>query len=97
MLIRYVKMTFQEKKVADFLEIFETSKEKIRASEGCQYLELMRDIHQPEVFMTHSHWLSEDALNNYRESELFKSTWSKTKVLFADKPVAFSVESILVV
>lgn len=97
MLIRYVKMTFQEEKVSDFLEIFETSKEQIRAMEGCQYLELMRDINQPTVFMTHSHWLSENDLNNYRESELFKNTWSKTKVLFADKPLAFSVKSVLVV
>lgn len=97
MLIRYVKMTFQAEKISDFLEIFETSKEQIKAMEGCQYLELMRDINKPEVFMTHSHWLSENDLNNYRESELFKNTWSKTKVLFADKPMAFSVESVLVV
>lgn len=97
MLIRYVKMTFHKEKVSDFLEIFEQSKEHIRAMEGCRHLELMRDINQPEVFMTHSHWLSENDLNNYRESELFKDIWSKTKVLFADKPLAFSVESVLVV
>lgn len=97
MLIRYVRMTFQEDKVADFLKIFDESKEKIRAMEGCQYLELMQDLNQPAVFMTHSHWLSEDDLNNYRDSTLFKSTWAKTKVLFADKPMAFSVESIVVV
>lgn len=97
MLIRYVKMTFHKEKVSDFLEIFEQSKEHIRAMEGCRHLELMRDINQPEVFMTHSHWLSENDLNNYRESEFFRDTWSKTKVLFADKPLAFSVESVLVV
>ena len=97
MLIRYVRMTFQEEKVAHFLKVFDESKEQIRAMEGCQYLELMRDKNQPSVFMTHSHWLSEDNLNNYRNSELFKSVWAKTKVLFADKPVAFSVESVVVV
>ena len=97
MLIRYVRMTFQEDKVADFLKIFDESKEKIRAMRGCEYLELMRDINQPAVFMTHSHWISEDDLNNYRDSELFKSTWAKTKVLFAEKPMAFSVESVVVV
>jgi quinol monooxygenase YgiN len=90
-------MTFQEDKVADFLKIFDESKEKIRAMRGCQYLELMRDINQPTIFITHSHWLSEDDLNNYRYSALFKTTWAKTKPLFADKPLAFSVESVLVV
>lgn len=97
MLIRYVRMTFQEEKVNEFLKIFNESKEKIRAMKGCEYLELMRDLNQPAVFMTHSHWLSEDDLNNYRASTLFKSVWAETKALFADKPMAFSVESIVVV
>jgi quinol monooxygenase YgiN len=90
-------MIFQEDKVADFLKIFDESKAQIRAMEGCRYLELMRDVNQPSVFMTHSHWVSEDDLNNYRDSELFKRVWSETKVLFADKPMAFSVESVVVV
>lgn len=97
MLIRYVRMTFQEDKVEEFLKIFESSREQIRAMNGCRYLELMRDINQPAVFMTHSHWLSEDDLNNYRDSELFKSTWAQTKPLFANKPMAFSMESVVVV
>ncbi len=96
MLIRYVRMTFQEDKTEVFQEIFETSKDKIKAMAGCQYLELLRDINQPNIFMTHSHWESETDLNNYRDSELFKTTWAKTKVLFAEKPLAFSVESLTV-
>jgi quinol monooxygenase YgiN len=97
MLIRYVRMTFREDKIEEFQEIFETSKDKIKAMEGCQYLELLRDINQPNVFMTHSHWNSGTDLNNYRDSELFRTTWAKTKVLFAEKPLAFSVESLIVV
>ncbi|CAH0996498.1 hypothetical protein EMA8858_02630 [Emticicia aquatica] len=96
MLIRYVRMTFLEQKTDEFQEIFNASKDKIRAMKGCQYLELMRDINQPNVFMTHSHWDTETDLNNYRDSELFKTTWAKTKVLFAEKPLAFSVESLTV-
>ncbi|AFK03267.1 Antibiotic biosynthesis monooxygenase [Emticicia oligotrophica DSM 17448] len=96
MLIRYVRMTFQEDKTEEFQEIFNSSKDKIRAMAGCSHLELLRDINQPNIFMTHSHWESEKALNNYRDSELFRSTWAKTKILFADKPLAFSVESITV-
>ncbi len=97
MLIRYVRMTFQKDKTDEFQEIFEASKDKIKVMSGCQYLELLRDINQPNIFMTHSHWNSEADLNNYRDSELFKETWAKTKALFAEKAIAFSVESLVVV
>jgi len=97
MLIRYVRMTFQEEKVEAFLKIFDESKEKIRKMEGCQHLELMRDINYPNIFMTHSHWNSEEDLNKYRDSDVFKEVWAQTKVLFADRPMAFSVESVLMV
>ncbi|GAB3174345.1 putative quinol monooxygenase [Telluribacter humicola] len=94
MLIRIVRMTFQPDKTEEFRLIFENSKHKIRARPGCQYLELWQDLHQPYVFVTHSHWESEEALNSYRDSDLFKDTWSRTKALFADKPQAFSVVSV---
>ena len=44
--------------------------------------------------MTYSHWESEEALNKYRDSELFKSVWSFTKALFAEKPQAFSTKKL---
>lgn len=94
MLIRIVRMTFQPDKVGDFLEIFEQSKEKIRARVGCHRLELLRDLDHPNVFMTYSYWDNVEALNQYRDSDLFKTTWAKTKVLFADKPLAYSVERL---
>jgi len=40
MLIRIVRMTFQEEKVAAFLENFESNKKKIRSFPGCRHLEL---------------------------------------------------------
>lgn len=94
MLIRIVRMTFQPEKVADFLVIFDESKHKIRAMPGCHRLELLRDLDQPHVFMTYSYWDNVGALNDYRNSELFKTTWAKTKVLFAGKPLAYSVERL---
>ncbi|ARK10069.1 putative quinol monooxygenase [Fibrivirga algicola] len=97
MLIRFVRMTFQEDRLADFLSIFEASKAKIRVFPGCQHLELLRDLDQPNVRMTHSHWESAEALEAYRQSDLFRTTWAATKVLFADKPVAFSTETVEVV
>ena len=96
MLIRIVRMTFQEDMKEDFLEMLSGVKEKIRAFEGCEYLELWQDADQSNVFMTHSHWKSADDLENYRHSDLFKETWAKTKKMFADKPQAFSAISKMV-
>jgi quinol monooxygenase YgiN len=92
MITRIVKMTFMENHTEQFFEIFLASRDKIRAFKGCHSLELLQDLQDPRVFMTHSTWESEDALNHYRHSELFKSVWARTKVLFADKPEAYSLQ-----
>ena len=94
MLIRIVRMTFRPEEVPTFRAIFEESKQKIREQPGCTYLELWQDTQQPQVFITHSHWASEAALEQYRQSELFRGTWARTKVLFAEKPVAFSAQVV---
>lgn len=90
MIKRLVKLTFRPDKIQDFKQIFEESKEKIKNTEGCLHLELLNDITHPHIFFTLSYWENEAALAGYRQSELFKSTWAKTKVLFADKPEAWS-------
>lgn len=92
MIKRLVKLTFQADKTDDFLAVFESSKNLIRQMKGCQHLELLRDVATPQVFFTLSYWESEADLNAYRDSELFKTTWAKTKILFSDKPQAWSVE-----
>jgi quinol monooxygenase YgiN len=95
MITRIVKMTFMENHTEAFFEIFMASRDKIRAFKGCLSLELLQDIRDPRVFMTHSTWESEEALNHYRDSELFKGVWKKTKILFADKAEAWSLEKQL--
>ncbi len=94
MIRRIVKMTFQNDKIDDFLAIFNESHPKIRAFPGCAHLELWRAQTPENVLFTYSHWENEAALENYRHSELFRTTWAKTKVLFADKPQAWSVDQI---
>jgi len=94
MLVRTVRMTFQPDKVADFQAIFDRSKAHIRAFPGNHHLELLRDPENPAVRMTYSLWTSVDALEAYRQSELFRTTWAATKLLFADKPIAFSGEKL---
>jgi heme-degrading monooxygenase HmoA len=94
MIKRLVKLTFQADKTTDFKDIFEISKAKIRTMEGCLHLELLQDINNPAIFFTLSHWDTEGALNRYRHSDLFKTTWTKTKILFADKPRAWTTEVV---
>lgn len=94
MIKRIVKLTFRETETENFLKIFKSKKKKIRASEGCLHLELWQDVTTPNIFFTYSFWNSEDDLNAYRHSDLFRNTWKETKKLFSDKPEAWSVEMI---
>lgn len=97
MIIRIVKMTFMPEKVNEFLKVFNASKHLIRNFEGCSHLELLNDINSPNIFFTYSYWQSEEALNKYRNSELFAGVWKETKILFADKTEAWSVEQKIIV
>ena len=95
MLKRVVRMTFHEDKVDAFLENFNQNKEKIRNFPGCHHLELWQDENFKNIFMTYSFWDNEVALNQYRDSELFKSVWAVTKPLFSEKPSAFSAKKLV--
>jgi len=94
MLVRIVKMGFYRQNVDIFLENFDATKADIRAFDGCTFLELYRDKKDPSIFFTYSHWESEDALEAYRKSELFKRVWGKIKPLFSIRPEAWSVDKL---
>ncbi len=95
MLVRIVKMSFEPTRIEEFLANFELNKAKIRNFEGCALLELYRDQNNTNIFFTYSYWNSEADLNAYRQSDLFKSVWSKTKPLFNAKPEAWSVDKLV--
>ena len=88
-------MSFADEQVDAFLKNFHENKEKIRAVNGCHLLELLRDKDNPNIFFTYSYWNEQVDLENYRQSDLFKSVWAKTKVLFNEKPQAWSVEKVV--
>jgi quinol monooxygenase YgiN len=94
MVIRIVKMTFYSEKVEEFLIFLEKNKYQIRNFPGCLMVEILQKIDKPNVIMTHSHWESEQHLENYRNSDLFNFVWSNTKIHFEDKPEAFSMLSL---
>lgn len=87
-------MGFYKQNVEVFLENFNNTKTNIRTFEGCTFLQLYRDKKDPSIFFTYSHWESEEALENYRKSELFKTVWSKVKPLFSIRPEAWSVDAL---
>jgi heme-degrading monooxygenase HmoA len=94
MLIRIVKLSFHLENIPAFLENFELVKIHIRNFPGNRLLELYQDKNNPSIFFTYSFWESEDDLENYRKSALFKEVWTYTKKLFNDKPEAWSVDKL---
>jgi quinol monooxygenase YgiN len=92
MFVRIVKMSFHTKHISEFLEMFEEKKQLIRNYDGCKLLELYEDKTNPEIFFTYSYWENEQDLENYRNSNLFKNIWAKTKTFFNAKPEAWSVD-----
>ncbi len=92
MFIRIVKMKFREDACMAFEENFQKVKSSIRAFPGCEHLQLLQDKNDPTIYFTYSYWLSEDDLEAYRHSDLFKEVWAFTKALFDAKPEAWSVD-----
>ena len=96
MIRRIVKMVFRPEETETFQDIFEQSAPFIRQQQGCLHLELWRDENDARIFFTYSLWESPQDLEAYRNSELFATTWTKTKQLFADKPQAWSLHQLAV-
>ena len=94
MIIRIVKLQFQEERIEEFLAFFETIKEKVNNFPGCLGMQLLQDIARPNIFMTYSHWENEEALNEYRYSDTFKIVWPTIKCWFEEPADAWSLMSI---
>ncbi len=93
-MIRIVKMTFKEEHCQEFLTHFDRIKYDILDMPGCESLRLHRDQEVPTIFFTYSRWDSDNALQHYRNSELFQKTWKKIKAWFAERAQASSVDTI---
>lgn len=91
MITRIVQLTIQPENFAAFEEIFYQSKPLIEAFGGCEKTDLFRDLDNPALCFTISYWHSDEDLQKYRSSELFRTTWSKVKPLFAERARAWSL------
>jgi len=94
MINRIVKMTFEPALIDDFMDVFNASKDKIRQFEGCHGMILLQDTQHANILFTYSQWESEAHLNQYRASELFKTTWANTKNKFQAKAEAWSTHTL---
>ena len=94
MLVRIVKLSIDENQITVFKAHFDSVKQNIRNASGNRFLELYQDKNNPCLFFTYSYWETEQDLENYRNSELFKEVWAFTKKLFNDKPEAWSVNKL---
>ncbi|GIV32902.1 MAG: antibiotic biosynthesis monooxygenase [Chitinophagales bacterium] len=94
MIIRIVKLTFHPESIRSFLEIFNAEQKRIASFAGCRKLLLLKDQQNPNVFFTYSEWDHAEALENYRQSALFKSIWANARKHFADRPEAWTLQTI---
>lgn len=92
MIVRIVKMTFRPEEVATFQELFLGWKPQIRTFPGCEHLELLHASKDTRIFFTYSHWTGPEALEAYRNSEVFATVWPTVKALFAEPAEAWTVE-----
>lgn len=81
-LVRFVTMRFRPEAVDTFLEVFHEVQPKIAACPGCHGVAVARNPLEPDSWYTISEWDDANALDAYRYSELFATTWKRTKPLF---------------
>ena len=92
MIKRIVKLTIKKEHINSFKTIFEQSKDHIAAQPGCYHVEMLQDTADPRHCFTYSIWKDQESLDLYRKSDLFGEVWPKTKLLFDEKPEAWSLE-----
>ena len=94
MITRIVKMEFKMDQIELFLEKFNRHAENMKTVPGYVSLQIIKDIKEPNIIFTISEWRSEEDLDTYRSSALFKQIWSEVKPLFCAKAQAWTTQSL---
>ena len=92
MIYRIVKLKFARREMQTIKPLFTAVAPKVRGTDGCTYLEILYDLRDSGKVMTYSRWESEAHLEAYRESEIFRSFWSKIKPDFIKPAEAWSMQ-----
>lgn len=88
-------MTIDPDKLDRFKVVFRNAEDKIRSFPGCNQMEAFQDSNEPTIVFTYSIWDSAQSLENYRNSDLFKSVWAETKSCFGKPAEAWSLETLI--
>jgi len=88
-------MKFREEEVDNFLNAFKSVEHHIRNFNGCKGLQLLQQTDDPLPFSLIACGIQKKAYITTVFSELFKNTWAKTRILFADKPEAWSLSEVI--
>lgn len=94
MITRIVKLHLKPGCNTAFTEIFIRTRHYIEQCEGNVSVSLQQDIHQPNIMYTLSKWESEAALEQYRNSDTFITTWKEVKTLLQEKTEATSLKEV---
>ena len=92
-IVRIVRLTFDEKTIETFQELYQKHELAIASQPGCHSVDMVEDEADPYVRATISKWDSVESLNRYRDSELFGEVWPATKALFAGKPEVWTYKA----
>ena len=95
MITRLVKLSLQPEKAQEFENIFYKSQALIEGFEGCEKTNLFKVSGSAGDYFTISYWETEQNLENYRASDLFKKTWAKVKPLFEQKANAWTLKGVM--
>ncbi len=87
-------MTVNPSKIEEFIQFIEPTMQKIQQFKGCEHLEFLKDKNEKNIFFSYSMWESEDSLENYRKSKLFKEFWATVKQWFVKDTQAWTVDNI---
>lgn len=94
LLQRVVKMQFRVDAVDLFLQHFNEVAGEIRHFPGCEGLHLLQDTDNSNILFTYSQWQDAVALEHYRNSDLFRTTWKYVRTLFEVRAEAWSVHIV---
>ena len=90
MIVRLVKLEIQAEYAEQFAAFFQAEASQIQAWPGCHGVKAFRDVNQKSRFFTQSLWESEEALDQYRESDFFRKNWKTVKAWFAEPAQSWS-------
>jgi quinol monooxygenase YgiN len=95
MIVRVVELKFEKENLPLALEKLNAIAPKVRAMEGCSFLEISSGLKDKGMILTYSYWSDTQSLNAYRESETFRNFWRDIKQLFSDPARAWSLDSLV--